>query len=147
MYVVACNAKRNATNITAVRENFKAAGLWLSRGLSKALGMRCPIEKIRISDRRREEKKSQGLGPKKGAHDGTRTHVGMSKRLDLHSKERESTEPSSYACNRAHKSYIYHRMELIGSPEAGRTQVGSQRGYKTRSEKRGESTGARRQGG
>jgi hypothetical protein len=83
--VVDYNAKRNAVNITTVRGNFKAAGVWLSRGLSKVLGVRCPSEKycaeqrkksvyyIRISET--ETPPPQKFGPKKGAHDGTRTHV------------------------------------------------------------------------
>jgi hypothetical protein len=37
--------KRDAANITTVRENPKAAGGWLSRGLLKVLGVRCPSAK------------------------------------------------------------------------------------------------------
>jgi hypothetical protein len=47
-------------------------------------------------------KKPEAL-PKKGAHDGTRTHVGMSKRLDLQNKEQESTGHQAKISN---KSYI-----------------------------------------
>ena len=37
--------KRDAANNTAVRGNSKAAGGWLSRGLLKVLGVRCPSVK------------------------------------------------------------------------------------------------------
>jgi hypothetical protein len=62
--------------------------------------VRCPSEKIAqskdffsvypIGDGEKKRKKARSTD-KKGAHDGTRNHVGMSKRLDLHSKEQEST--------------------------------------------------------
>jgi hypothetical protein len=65
------------------------------------LGVRCPSEKdcaeqrkkysvYPIRDGEKVIKKARS-SDKKGAHDGTRTNVGMSKRLDLHSKEQEST--------------------------------------------------------
>jgi hypothetical protein len=48
--------------------------------------------RFRISDRRRRRKaKSQKFVQKEVAHDGTRTHVGMSKRLDLIIKDQEGT--------------------------------------------------------
>jgi hypothetical protein len=48
-------------------------------------------ERFRISDRRRRKAKSQKFVQKEGARDGTRTHVGMSKRLDLAIKGEEGT--------------------------------------------------------
>jgi hypothetical protein len=48
--------------------------------------------------------KKPGARTKKGAHNGTRTHVGMSKRLDLHIRTGKH-EPSSYACDRGHRPY------------------------------------------
>jgi hypothetical protein len=42
------------------------------------------------SDRRRK-KKSEIWPQKNGAHNGTRTHMGMIKRLDLINKEQEGT--------------------------------------------------------
>jgi hypothetical protein len=44
----------------------------------------------RSETEKRKEKKARSPD-KKGPHDATRTHVGMSKGLDLHSKEQEST--------------------------------------------------------
>jgi hypothetical protein len=62
-----------------------SAAVWGSSVVAK--------KKIRISDRRRrkEKKKSQELDKKGPFDDGSRTDVGVSKRLDLHSKEQEST--------------------------------------------------------
>ena len=46
---------------------------------------RAKEKRFRISDRRRRKanKNKARSSDKKGAHDGTRTHVGMSERLDL----------------------------------------------------------------
>jgi hypothetical protein len=93
--------KRNAANITTVRENPKAAGGWLSRGLLKVLGVRCPSAENCAEQRKKipyirsetEKMEKPEVWPKKGPHDGTRTrtHVGMSKGLDLRNKGQEST--------------------------------------------------------
>jgi hypothetical protein len=48
-------------------------------------------KRFRISDRRRRKAKSKKNVQKEGPHDGIRTHVGMSKRLDLVIKEQEGT--------------------------------------------------------
>jgi hypothetical protein len=77
--------------------------------------------------------KSQKFGQKKGGHDGTRTrtHVGMSKRLDLRNKQQRTGkhEPSSCACNRAHRSYIH--QEKMEKPEAW-PKKGAHDGTRTR---------------
>jgi hypothetical protein len=65
---------------------------------------------------------SQGFGPKKGAHDGTRTHVGMSKRWTCTTKNRKApstSQQASCACNRAQKSYT-HRDGAQGRTPHGR---------------------------
>jgi hypothetical protein len=60
---------------------------------------------IRSETEKRKEKKARSAD-KKGARDGTRTHVGMSKRLDLHSKEQEITShQAALVMHRGHKSY------------------------------------------
>jgi hypothetical protein len=46
--------KRDAANITTVRENSKAAGGWLSRGLLKVLGVRCPSAKNCAEQRKKD---------------------------------------------------------------------------------------------
>jgi hypothetical protein len=51
-----------------------------------------------------------GARTKKGAHNGTRTHVGMSKRLDLRIRTGKH-EPSSCACDRGHISLINTRIK------------------------------------
>jgi hypothetical protein len=98
-----------AANITTVRENFKAAGGWLSRGPSKVPGVRCPSAKDCAEQRKNsvypigEEKvsvlknsvqKSQKFGLIKWAHDGTRIHVGMSKRWTCTTVRLEVGAPS-----------------------------------------------------
>jgi hypothetical protein len=58
-----------------------------------------------ISDGRRiKAKRKEKIVQKEGAHDGTRTHVGMSKRLDLITLEirKGRHEPPSYALDRGH---------------------------------------------
>jgi hypothetical protein len=54
--------------------------------------------------------KSQELSPKRGARDGTRTHVGMSKRSDLHNKGQESTShQAALATGRTNLIYTIHQ--------------------------------------
>jgi hypothetical protein len=74
-HVVAYNAKRGATNISTVRENLKAAGVWLSRGLLKVLGVRYTSEKDCAEQRKKipyirseteKTKKARSLAQKKG---------------------------------------------------------------------------------
>jgi hypothetical protein len=65
-----------------------------------SLGVRCSSEKDCAEQRKKipyirsetEKKEEARSSDKKGPRDGTQTHVGMSKRLDLHSKEQESTD-------------------------------------------------------
>ena len=67
--------KRDAANITTVRENSKAAGGWLSRGLLKVLGgAMSKREKLRRAKKKRfrtpigdgENGKARSLAKKKG---------------------------------------------------------------------------------
>ena len=56
--------KRDAANNTTVRENSKAAGGWLSRGLLKVLGVRCPSAKNCAEQRKKESVHPIGDGEK-----------------------------------------------------------------------------------
>jgi hypothetical protein len=60
-------------------------------------------------NKNKNKKPGACLAQKRGARDGTQTHVGMSKRLDIGPAQQRigKHEPSSRACNssRAHESY------------------------------------------
>jgi hypothetical protein len=76
-----------------------------------------------IGDGEKKRKKARS-SDKKGAHDGTRTHVGMSKRLDLHSKEQESTSHQA--------ALVIGGINLINT----RTYIGNMQGGETRRSER-----------
>jgi hypothetical protein len=75
-----------------------------SAGRKKKSCIRSETEGIKITI------KSQELSPKRGARDGTRTHVGMSKRSDLHNKGQESTShQAALATGRTNLIYTIHQ--------------------------------------
>jgi hypothetical protein len=80
--VLVYGAKRDAASITTVRENFKAVGVWLSRGLPKALGVRCPSAK----DCAEERKKTPDIRIRSETEKIKKPEVWPKKRLDLRNK-------------------------------------------------------------
>jgi hypothetical protein len=85
---------------------------------------------FRISNWRRRKAKSQKLVQKEGAYDGTRTHVGMSKRLDLVIKGQEGT--SHQAALMTGGTYVINTGNMIWAIcpfQAPRERVHSPRSY------------------
>jgi hypothetical protein len=60
-----------------------AIGFWALRSIRRRPREQRERKRFCISDRRRRKAKSKKNVQKGGARDGTRTHVGMSKGLDL----------------------------------------------------------------
>jgi hypothetical protein len=130
--VVAYNAKRNAANITAaVRENFKAAGVWLSRGLSRVLGVRCPSEKYCAEQKRKkpyirgdgEKKKAKSLAKKRAPRWDSNPR-GCEQGIGPAQQRTGRHEPSSCACDRGHKSYKHQDRRWAICKEAKRGDQG-----------------------